>query len=72
MMLDFVAGGLGLTASYFIGNKKRGGFLIRFAEDSIWIYIGFVTRLYGLVTVAVLAMLVNARNYWKWRHGDKR
>lgn len=66
-MIDFIAGGFELFGSYSIGNRRRFGFLVNMAGDLLWVYIGVTTRLYGLVTIAALALGFNVRNFIKWR-----
>lgn len=66
-MLDFVAGGFELAASYTIGNKKRVGFLLNIVGNALWVYLAFSYRLYGLLLVCVPALGLNVRNFVKWQ-----
>lgn len=66
-MIDFVAAGLELSGMYTVGNKKRTGFLLHIAGDIVWIYIGITAGLYGLISIAGLALVLNVRNFVKWR-----
>ena len=69
-MIDYVAGALELTGSYTIGNKLKYGFLCKALSNALWIFIGLKAELYGLLAVAVVAMVLNVRNYFKWRKGS--
>lgn len=66
-MIDFVAAGLELSGLYTVGNKRRTGFLLNIAGDIVWIYVGVVAGLYGLISIAGVALVLNVRNYLKWR-----
>jgi len=66
-MIDFIAGGFELTASYVLGNKKRYGFLLNLVGNSLWIYVAFKVQIYGLLLVVIPALILNIRNFLKWR-----
>ena len=66
-MIDFVAGGFELVASYTVGNKKRIGFLLNIVGNAIWIYVALTARIYGLLLVVIPAIILNVRNFFKWR-----
>ena len=66
-VIDFVAGGVELTASYVIGNRKRYGFLLNIVGNLAWMYVAVTAKVYGLLLVVVPALVLNVRNYWKWR-----
>ena len=65
--MDFLAAAFELVASYVIGNKKRIGFLLNLIGNAIWVYIAFKVRIYGLLLVVLPAMVLNMRNYRRWR-----
>lgn len=65
--MDWLAGILGLIAAYVIGCKKRSGFVIRIVEDTLWIYIAIRTGLYGLLIVCFLHLVLNIRNFYRWK-----
>lgn len=65
--MDFLAAAFELVASYVIGNKKRIGFLLNLIGNSIWIYVACRMQIYGLLLVVLPAMVLNVRNYRKWR-----
>lgn len=71
-MIDFIAGGFELAASYAIGNKKRFGFLLNIVGCSTWIYVACTHKIYGLLLVVIPALVINARNYLKWRRDALR
>lgn len=66
-MIDFIAGGFDLSAAYVIGNKNRYGFILSFIGNAAWIYVAFKVPVYGLLLIVVPALLLNVRNFLKWR-----
>ena len=66
-MIDFVASGFELSGLYVIGNKRRYGFILCLLGDLVWIYVGWKAHLYGLIGIAIIALVFNVRNYLKWR-----
>jgi len=70
--MDWIAGILELSGSWFVGSKNKIGFVCNIIGCSIWIYVALHTKVYGLLVVVVPAILVNLRNYIKWtKEGDK-
>jgi len=65
-MFDWIAGGLELSGSWNVGNKKRIGFILNLLGCLIWILVAFTSRVYGLWLVVVPACYVNIRNFIKW------
>lgn len=69
--LDWFAGGFELLACWLVGSKRRIGFILNIICCITWIYIGVARGIPGIMLVAVPAIVINARNWWKWRqpHG---
>lgn len=70
-MIDFVAGGFELIALYVLGNKNRYGFLLNVVGNSLWTYIAIRYKLYGLLLVVLPAIVLNIRNFARWRRNEK-
>ena len=66
-MIDFIAGGLDLSAAVVIGNKNRNVFILSFIGNTVWVYVAFQVELYGLLLIVIPALLLNVRNFFKWR-----
>jgi len=66
-MIDYIAAGLDLTGLYVIGDKKRSGFIIFAIADLLWIQVAFKYEVYGLLLVVIPALVLNMRNFIKWR-----
>ena len=64
--MDIIAGILELTGSWLIGNKKRIGFIINIIACSMWVYVAFISHVYGLLIVVIPAIFINIRNFKKW------
>ena len=69
--MDWIAAFLELLGGWLIGNKRRVGFISNIIGCLIWVYVVYITRLYGLLLVVVPAIGVNARNWLKWRREEK-
>jgi nicotinamide riboside transporter PnuC len=65
--MDFVAASLELLGLYLIGNKAKWGFLFAIAALSVWIYVAVTRDTYGLILIAVPGIVMNTRNFFKWR-----
>lgn len=69
--LDWIAGGLGLIASWAIGSKRRIGFICNMIAEAMWLYIGFTRNIPGITLVVLPAIFINARNWLKWRRSHE-
>jgi len=65
-MLDLIAAIFELTASYLIGNKNKLGFYLNLLACLTWIIVAITSQIYGLLLVAIPAIIVNIRNIIKW------
>ncbi len=66
-MLDYAAATLELTGAWLVGSKRRIGFVLNAAGCLIWIEVALRVELYGLLLVVVPALVINMRNWWRWR-----
>ncbi len=66
-MIDFVAGATEMVGAWYVGNKRRWGFLALAACDVLWIvYVLSQQVAYGLLLVVVPMLFINIRNFVKW------
>lgn len=65
--LDWFAGGAELIGLTLVGNKRRLGFILNILCCLTWIYIGWTRGIPGITLVAVPAVFINARNWFRWR-----
>jgi len=66
-MIDYVAGLSELTGLWLVGSKKRIGFILNILGCIIWIYVAFSNKIYGLLLVVIPAIIINFRNFKKWK-----
>lgn len=66
-MIDWLAAGFELSGDWIVGNKKRTGFLLRIIGSCFWIYVAVTKDVWGLIPAAGFMLIVNARNFWKWK-----
>lgn len=69
--MSVIAGLLELTALWMVGNKNKYGFLINVLALSLWIWVAFNQYVYGLLIVAPVGIIINVRNYRRWRKNVK-
>ena len=67
--MDWIAGAFELVGLYIVGNKNKYGFAISIVGNLVWVYIAFVTKLYGLILVCIPAVIINIINFIKWSKG---
>lgn len=67
IMLDWVAAVFEISGGWLIGNKKTIGFYLNICGLITWIIVAITSQIYGLLLVAIFAMIVNIRNILKWR-----
>lgn len=65
--MDWIAAVFELSGAYIIGNKNKLGFILNIIGCSVWIYVSISTKVYGLLLVVVPAIVINIRNYIKWK-----
>ena len=65
--LDWVAMSTSLLAVYLLGRKNRIGFACFLFSNLIWILLGVLAGIWGIVVGNVLFLALNARGYMKWK-----
>jgi len=70
-MLDWIAGAIEISGNWLIGNKKRTGFVLNFVCQILWIVVAIRAKVYGLLLVVVPGIIVNIRNFIKWRQEER-
>jgi len=67
--MDWLAGLFELVGLYIVGNKNSIGFVINILGNICWItYVVLSNSTYGLLLVVIPALIINLRNYLKWRY----
>ncbi len=68
---SWLASAAELTGLWMIGNKKKFGFLISIIGNAIWIAVVLLgLPATGLLLVVVPALIINVRNFFKWKLQD--
>lgn len=76
MLLDVLAAVCELGGAWAIGNRRRFGFVLNILGNICWIIVAIGLRLGlfetadGLILVCSILLIVNVRNYNKWRKED--
>ena len=65
--MDFIAAILELSAIWLIGNKKRVEFIIFILCNITWAIVAIKSGLYGLLLTVMVALVMNIRNWFKWK-----
>lgn len=65
--MDLLAGAIELIAKWIVGNKNRYGFVLHLISGLLWSYIAFTTKIYGLLIITLPSIIINIRNFLKWR-----
>ena len=65
--IDILAMFLTFLGLYFIGNKKRKGFIIASLGNTIWVTLGFFTEAIGLIFANLIIIILYIRGYQKWK-----
>jgi len=58
---------VGVTGLYFAGSRKRLGWAIGIAAQTLWIAYALATHQYGFLVSAVAYGWVYSRNFLRWR-----
>ena len=66
-MLDWLASGLTLTGSWFVGRRKTWAHLVLAAGSVAWAVYAFLTKQYPLLALNCVFMAVGVYNWLDWR-----
>ena len=66
LILSFVAPAITGLGLWFIGNKKKYGFLVGIAAELVWILLGLFSEAYGLIFWSLIFTFLYLRNYLRW------
>lgn len=69
--MDILAAACELIGAYLIGEKKRIAFIFNIVGCLAWVYVAVTKGIYGLLIVCVSAIIINLKNYIRWRHEAK-
>lgn len=65
--MDWFAGLAELCGVWMVGNRNRWGFAVCMICNVAWIVVASQTGVYGLIPVSLAMLVINGRNFHKWR-----
>lgn len=57
-----------IVGLWLAGNKDKRGPLLAVFSEFLWIVVGFLHGVWGLVCLSIILAVVQARAWWKWRN----
>lgn len=66
-MMQWILSVLLIVNLYLMGNKTIWGPISGIIAQAVWVVYGIMTRQYGLVPGVVVLLLINIRNWRKWK-----
>lgn len=70
-MIDWLAAIFELSGFYLVGNKNTTGFILLMIGNAAWTIVAFKAEIYGLLFVVLISLLLNVRNFIKWKQLEK-
>jgi hypothetical protein len=64
--IDWVAMCLTFTAIYLLGSKRRAGFVLMIAGNTLWCAIGIWAHSYAMIIANLGFLAMNIRGFAKW------
>lgn len=71
MWIEWLAVPLSLLGNYLVARKKVEGFVIWIIANLLWVYIGIVSKLWGMTTLFIAYSLINVYAVYYWRKKKK-
>lgn len=65
-MIDWLAGGIELTAKVVVGRKLWWGHAMHLCSGALWTTVALQTHVYGLLIITVPAFVINTYNMVRW------
>ena len=69
--MDWFISIMGILSIWFVGNKWKSGWILKFISQIAWVYLAINKELYGFIPLAVIAGIISVRNYFKWKRETK-
>jgi len=68
--MDWIATVLEVIGVWKVGNKSRWGFVYLLICNLAWILVAYQTKLYGMLTMMIIFVFINIRNFIKWSNDE--
>jgi len=72
MILEWIATGLGILGAIINATKRIEGFYIWIIANTLWIYIGFKTKLYGMAILFFVYLLIVIYGIITWKKKERK
>lgn len=69
--LDWIAAVMGILGMYFLSKKNKCGFIIQAIMCLLWVAVGVLTGIQGLIVSSVIFFFLNIGCYYKWCKNEK-
>jgi len=69
--MDWFVSIFGIISIWLVGNKKKSGWIFKIISQVAWIYLAIVKDLYGFIPLALIALIISTRNYFKWKNEEE-
>ena len=69
--IDWLAMIMSLLTVYYVGSKKRIGFLFGVAGASAWIFTNTLAHIWPGIILNIVLLFLYARGFNKWKKEDK-
>jgi hypothetical protein len=66
--LDWIAMGFTFFSMYWIGERRRIGFVAGMVGNVFWFGFGLIADSPATLVANLIIFGLNARGYWKWCH----
>lgn len=67
---SYLLAGLALFVTWHVGRKRAWAWLVATVAQLLWIVYAVMTEQYGFLASSVAFLLINLRNYVKWRREE--
>ncbi len=71
MPIDWIAALFTIVGKWTIGNKHKTGYLILIIAAFLWLIVGIVSNLKGIIALNFVVIFIEFRNYLRWKRQDE-
>lgn len=65
--IDIIATAITFAGIYYLGNKKRNGFIMTTIGNFLWLFFGLMTSSVGIIIANIGIAFLNIRGFYKWK-----
>lgn len=71
LLVQSIATCLLLYGLYQMGNERTRGPMLAAVSEILWVIVGVVHSIPGLIFLSLVLAIVQLRNWWQWRKAGK-